>query len=194
MFILIGLFGGYGVVSEWSMPVGAKDVFGTLGVLLVAVLAVRSLRAGVLVDDRGLVSRAEIETRRLPWREIERFDARGVAISNEACAVTVSGKWVRLQYHPYAEDYIKLLEQARLSKASAADLAAAAEATARRAETPSVEQGRPRPWSLVFGLIAMAALLVLVVELDVLPVEVALVIALAGLVASFVGRHRSTRQ
>lgn len=194
VFILIGLFGGYGVFSEWSWPAEPKNVFAALGVVLMATLAVRSLRAGVLVDDSGLVSRAELATRRLRWREIERFDSRGATIRNEVGAITVNGDWVPLQNHPYAEDYVKLLEQARGSNASGADLQAAAEASARRTAGPSTGSARRRPWWFAIALLGFAALLALVVRLNLLPLGVVLVIAAVAVVPSILGRRGRRRQ
>lgn len=137
-----------------------------------AVLTVRSLRSGVLVNNRGLVSRADVATRRAAWVEIVRFESRGSLLVNEVGVILVDGRWVHLQYHPYAADYVKLLEQARSIKASEADLQAAAAAAARYAALPA--QPLPRrilTWRRAVGVVAYLVLGLLVVRLEVMPLE-----------------------
>ena len=142
VYILIGLAGAYGLLTDLAWPPTPMVGFIAVSLILIAVVAVRSLRSGILVDTYGLISRADVTTRRLCWAEIVRFEARGSLLANQVGAVLVDRRWVPLQYHPYADDYVKLLQQARLTYASEADLQVAADAAAHYVALPAQHSRR----------------------------------------------------
>lgn len=194
VYILIGLAGAYGLLTDPAWPPTPMEWFLAVSLILIAVVAVRSLRSGVLVDAHGLVSRADAATRRLSWTEIASFEARGSLLANEVGAVLVDRRWVPLQYHPYAHDYVKLLEEARSTCASEADLQAAADAAAHYAALPAQ---RPRrrifTWRFAIGLVAYALFVALVVRLEVMPLGAVLTIAAAVVILRVLQARGSRR-
>jgi len=177
IYILIGLAGAYGFSADLSWPPTPTEFFAAASLIVMVVFTVRSLRSGVLVDTHGLLSRAEVSTRQLAWAEIVRFESRGSLLVNQVGVVLVDGRWVHLQYHPYADDYVKLLQQARSTNASQADLQAAEDAAARHAALPAQRPTRRIfTWRLAVGVAAYVALVALVVRLEVMPLDVVLTI------------------
>ncbi len=185
VYILIGLAGAYGLSADLSWPPSPTEGLVAASLIMMTVLTVRSLRSGVLVDAHGLISRAELATRRLSWAEIVRFESRGSLLANQVGVVLVDHRWVHLQYNPYADDYVKLLEQALATHASEADRQAASDATARHVALPA--QHPPRrifTWRLAAGVVAYAALVALVVRLEVMPLDVVLTITSGAVIVS----------
>ena len=180
VYILIGGFGGSGVVSGWSWPPATDEVFAALGVVLVAVLAVRALRCGVVVDGWGFRSRGDVRTHRMSWTQVDRFDSRGW-FYREVGVLTVDGRWVPLQYHRRADRCAEVLERARQDEASEADRRTAADAAAaHRATSVDPLARRFLTWRFALAMGGMAALLAALVGLHALSEAAAIGLGLAG--------------
>ena len=194
VYILIGLAGTYGLLTDLAWPPTRMEGVLAVSVVAMAAVAVRSLRSGVLVDAHGLISRADVRTRRLAWTDFVGFEARGSLFANHVGAVLVDGRWLALQYHPYADDYVKQLQQARLTYASKAHLQAAAEFAARHAALPT-QRGRRRflTWRFALGVVVYVAFVALVVRLEIMPLGVVLMIT-AVVVIMNVWQAWSTRR
>lgn len=110
--VLVWLFGIYGAAGHWP-PSGLGDVLLYVAIVGLPVLFIRGFRARIVVDEKGLVSCQEAATVRLTWSQISKFSTRGRLIQNQVGAELINGKWVVLQYHPFAPDIVMELEGLR---------------------------------------------------------------------------------
>lgn len=72
LWLLPAAFFGY-FALDGSTPAGQRAIYAALAVVFL-VLAVRTMRVGVLTGPDGVTVRGVLSTRRLRWDEIERFE------------------------------------------------------------------------------------------------------------------------
>lgn len=80
---LIWAFGVYGVLGTAAWPPGGlQDGLAYLSLILLPLVAVRLLRARVVLDANGLVSR-NLRNKEFTWDQVSGFSVRGQLLQNE---------------------------------------------------------------------------------------------------------------
>lgn len=75
VFLLIGAAMASSTESE-TVSVGGR-LFGALLIIVSGALILRSLRAGIVTEDDGVLVRSLVRTHRLPWSHIAEFAVGG---------------------------------------------------------------------------------------------------------------------
>lgn len=84
VYWLIWLFGLYGLIGAGALlPTRWQDFAACVSIVLLPVLAIRQLRARVVLDERGLTSHDELRNQSFSWDQVVGFSDRGTPLQNK---------------------------------------------------------------------------------------------------------------